>query len=378
MWKMPLFDLSLDKKELDAINDVICSGWLTMGELTRSFECAFAEFTGARYAFAVASGTAALHLAMLALDIGNGDEVICPSLTFVAGANAILYSGAQPVFTDIMSDGDFNISPKAIEGQLTERTKGIEVVHYAGYPCDMEQITKIAQKYNVAVIEDCAHAPGAAYNGQACGTIGDIGCFSFFSNKNMTTAEGGMITTNNENLARRIKLLRSHGMTTMTLDRHRGHTYSYDVVEAGYNYRIDEIRSALGLIQLQKLPQNNDKRRQLTTYYRNALQDVPNISLPFSEHCQRSSYHIFPILLNEEINRKQFMERMQVYGIQTSIHYPPIHLFSYYREKFGYQPGMLPFTETVADREVTLPLYPHLSFEDIDYIVESIQTIVKG
>ncbi len=378
MWKVPLFDLSLDKKELDAINDVIRSGWLTMGELTRSFEYAFAEFTGARYAFAVASGTAALHLAMLALDIGNGDEVICPSLTFVAGANAILYSGAQPVFTDIMSDGDFNISPKAIEGQLTERTKGIEVVHYAGYPCDMEHITKIAQKYDVSVIEDCAHAPGATYNGQACGTIGDIGCFSFFSNKNMTTAEGGMITTNNENLARRIKLLRSHGMTTMTLDRHRGHTYSYDVVEAGYNYRIDEIRSALGLIQLQKLPQNNDKRRQLTIYYRNALQDVPNISLPFSEHCQRSSYHIFPILLNEEINRKQFMERMKVYGIQTSIHYPPIHLFSYYREKFGCQPGILPFTETVADREVTLPLYPHLSFEDIDYIVESIQTIVEG
>jgi len=378
MWRVPLFNLAFDQEELEMVEQVIRSGWLTMGEATERFEKSFAEFLGIKYAFAVSSGTAALHLANLAIDVGHGDEAICSSLTFVAGANVIAYTGARPVFADIISWENFNISPNNIEAKITKRTKAIEVVHYAGYPCEMERIMTIADKHGLRIIEDCAHAPGAEYNGRKCGTLGDIGCFSFFSNKNMTTAEGGMITTNNNELAQKIKLMRSHGMTTLTLDRHRGHAHSYDVVNLGYNYRIDEIRSTLGRVQLQKLDQNNWKREQLTNYYRDKLQKIDEICLPFLNHPEQSSYHIFPVILDKQINRKTFMESMKACGIQTSIHYPPIHLFSYYRKRFGYQPGLLPVTESVAQREVTLPLYPDLSFDDIDYITDSIRVILKG
>jgi len=374
MWEIPLFDIGFNEKEMIAVQKVISSGWLTMGEQTELFEREFADFMNVKYAIAVSNGTAALHLANLSLNIGENDEVICPSLSFVAGSNSIVYTGAQPVFADITDLSDFNISPVDIEKKISARTKAIQIVHYSGNPCNMDHIMEIADKHGVYVIEDCAHAPGSEYNGRKCGAIGDIGCFSFFSNKNMTTAEGGMITTNSDGLAEKIKLMRSHGMTSMTLDRHKGRAFSYDVVELGYNYRTDEIRSAIGIAQLEKLEDSNRRHREIDQIYKERLSDVCCIKVPFNMKGDYSSRHIFPVLLDKEVSRQGFMEFLKSNGIQSSIHYPPIHLFDYYRCNFGYHEGMLPITEEVAKREVTLPLYPSMTDKDVyrvcDVIVE--------
>ena len=374
MWEIPLFDIGFNEKEMIAVQKVISSGWLTMGEQTELFEREFADFMNVKYAIAVSNGTAALHLANLSLNIGENDEVICPSLSFVAGSNSIVYTGAQPVFADITDLSDFNISPVDIEKKISARTKAIQIVHYSGNPCNMDHIMEIADKHGVYVIEDCAHAPGSEYNGRKCGAIGDIGCFSFFSNKNMTTAEGGMITTNSDDLAKKIKLMRSHGMTAMTLDRHKGRAFSYDVVELGYNYRTDEIRSAIGIAQLEKLEDSNRRHREIDQIYKERLSDVCCIKVPFNMKGDYSSRHIFPVLLDKEVSRQGFMEFLKSNGIQSSIHYPPIHLFDYYRCNFGYHEGMLPITEEVAKREVTLPLYPSMTDKDVyrvcDVIVE--------
>ena len=379
MWKVPLFDTEFDEKEVDAARQVIQSGWLTMGEVTKNFEKLFAEFIGAKHAVAVSSGTAALHLANLSLGVASGDEVICPSLTFVASANSIIYAGGQPVFADITSHDDFNISPDDIEKKITKRTKAIEVVHYAGFPCNMDLIRKIADNHGLCIIEDCAHAPGAEYNGKKCGTIGEIGCFSFFPNKNMTTAEGGMITTNDDDLAEKIRLMRSHGMTTLTLDRHRGHAFSYDVVELGFNYRIDEIRSAIGIVQLKKLQENNNRRQELADTYMERLAGVYGIKIPFKNSCGIPSHHIFPVLLERHVNREKFMGYLKEKGIQTSVHYPPIHQFDFYRRSFDCNEGLLIVTEDVGRREVTLPLYPSMDFKAVDHVCDIvIQCMRKG
>lgn len=375
MWRVPLFDIAFDEQELAAARRVIQSGWLTMGEVTQSFERQFAEFLRVKHAIAVSSCTAALHLANRALDIGPGDEVICPALTFVAAANSIIYTGARPVFADIKSLNNFTVSPEDIERKITPRTKAIQVMHYAGYPCDMEPIMDLAKAHRLHVVEDCAHAPGAEYEGKKCGSIGEIACFSFFSNKNMTTGEGGIVTTNDDRLADRIRLMRSHGMTTLTLDRHKGHAHSYDVVELGFNYRLDEIRAALGLVQLAKLEKNNEQRKMIAECYRERLTDIPLLESPFENFEHKSAHHILPILLDKHINRNRLMDEMRLKGIQTSIHYPPIHLFSYYREQFKCGRGELPLTEDVSDRELTLPLYPSMDIEQVESVSSALREI---
>lgn len=371
MWKIPLSDIAFDRREIEAACTVIRSRWLTMGGVTQRFERGFARAIGVKHAIAVTNCTAALHLANLALGIGEGDEVIVPALTFVAGPNSVLYAGAQPVFADICGRGDLAISPGDVERKITKRTRAIQVLHYAGTPCDMDAIMAIARRRRVAVIEDCAHAIGAAYGPKRCGAIGDIGVFSFFSNKNMTTGEGGMATTDDDDLARKLRLMRSHGMTTLTLDRHRGHAFDYDVVSIGFNYRIDEMRSAIGLIQLQKLSANNRKRADLASVYGKRLADIGQIELPCGRDRTTSSHHIFPVLLKDGSVRRAFMRHMQTCGIQTSIHYPAAHLFEYYRSRFGYRRGALPATEDASSREVTLPLYPSMTRESVRAVCEA-------
>ncbi|MBN2075691.1 MAG: DegT/DnrJ/EryC1/StrS family aminotransferase [Dehalococcoidales bacterium] len=375
VWKIALSDIDLDEQEINAVTDVLESKWLTMGEITQQFETAFKKYLGIKYAFAVSNCTAALHIAHTVLNIKEGDEVICPSLTFIATANSILYTGATPVFSDIMGFDNLNVSPEDIRRKITRKTKAITVVHYGGNPCEMNEILEIAREHNLKVIEDAAHAPGADYKGKKCGTIGDIGCFSFFSNKNMATGEGGMIVTNNDELGEKIRLLRSHGMTTLTLDRHKGHAYSYDVTDLGYNYRIDEMRSALGLVQLKKLEKNNRRRKHIVDEYQRGLKELKEISIPFNLSEGTSSNHIFPVLLQKG-TRDRFMEKLKERGIQTSIHYPPIHLFRYYRDRFGYKQGTLPFTEEIGEKEVTLPLHPIMTDGDVKYIVNSIKEIL--
>ncbi len=332
-WHIPLSDIDFGPQEEEAVLQVLRSRWLTMGAVTQQFERELADYVDARHAIAVTNATAALHLACLAAGLGPGAEVILPSLTFVATANAVRYTGATPVFADIEGGDSLNISADAIEACLTPRTRAILVVHYGGYACDMPVILDIAGRYGLAVIEDAAHAIGSRFGERMLGTWGDVGCYSFFSNKNMTTGEGGMLVTDDDRLAERLRLLRSHGMTSLTWDRHKGHAWSYDVVDLGYNYRIDEIRSAIGRVQLKKLEHNNQVRRELTSLYHALLPKVcPQVALPFHKHPGTSACHLLPILLPEGMERTRFMEAMKARGIQTSIHYPPIHQFSAFQE----------------------------------------------
>jgi dTDP-4-amino-4,6-dideoxygalactose transaminase len=369
--RIPLSDMAYGEEEEQAALEVIHRRWLTMGSVTQKFESEFARSVGVKHALAVSNGTHALHLACLALGIGPGDEVIVPALTFVATANAVLYCGAEVLFAEIIGETELNISPEDIERRITPRTKAIMVVHYGGYPCRMPEILETAKHHGLAVIEDAAHAHGASLNGRALGTWGDVGCFSFFSNKNLATGEGGMLVTDRDDIAEKVRSLRSHGMTTLTWDRHQGHAYSYDVIALGNNYRIDEIRSAIGLVQLGKLSRNNARRKTITEHYREGLKGAAafGIELPFGNSSGIPAYHIFPMLLPEGVDRINFMESMRKAGVQTSIHYPPIHQFTFYRQR--YPQLSLPVTEKVAAREVTLPLYPGLHDEEVDWVLSS-------
>lgn len=375
-WKVTLSDLNFDQGERKMVDGVIKSKWLTMGETVKRLEKNFSEFIGSKHAIAVSSGTAALHLAMRALNIKPNEEVIVPSLSFVASSNSILYVGAKPVFVDISGLDDFNLSCDDLEKKVTSRTKAIMVVHYGGYLADMDEIKKIATKHRLFIVEDSAHAIGADLKSKMAGTLGNVGCFSFFSNKNLATGEGGMMVTDNDWLARRLKLLRSHGMTSMTLSRHKGHAFSYDVVELGYNYRMTEISAALGILQLKKLSKANKKRKVLTNIYVSNLEESEGLSIPFRDYPRNSSYHLFPILLDKKVNRKKFMELLKKEGIQSSIHYPPIHKFSYYRKNLKGKEIKLPLTEYVGAHQVTLPLHPLLEREDIIFVCEKIKKIL--
>ena len=374
-WRVPLADLDYGEEEEQAVLAVLRSKWLTMGAVTRQFEDAFSNLSGSKHAIAVSNATEALHLACLALGIGAGDEVIVPSLSFVATANAVLYCGAEVRFADIIGPDELTIDPESIAQMITPKTKAIIVMHYAGYPCRMAEIKAIADQYKLVILEDAAHAPGASLSGKALGTWGDVGCFSFFSNKNLPTGEGGMVITNRDDLAEKIRLQRSHGMTSLTYDRHKGHAFSYDVVDLGFNYRIDEIRSALGLAQLNKLAWNNQQRKVLTHQYWEALGET-SVDLPFSQtEIGTPAYHIFPILLPKSAKREEFMMGLRDAGVQSSIHYRPIHTFSYYKDR--YEKNLLPVTENVAHREVTLPLYPTMTAEQQQVVIEKVKALLS-
>ena len=354
--------------------DVVRSKWLSVGEQTARFEASFAEYVGARNAIATSSATASLHLSLLGLGIGPGDEVLVPSYSFVATANAIVYVGATPVFVDIVGPNDLNIDPTELESKIGPRTKAIMVVHIAGYFADMNSIMEIAERHGLDVIEDAAHAVGVQYaapgnqQDRAAGTIGIAGCFSFFANKNLVTGEGGMVTTDNDELARKVRLGRSHGMTKTSWDKATGRATDYDIEEIGYNYRPTEMTSALGLIQLEKVPAATTYRTTLTQRYRSLLDSRPDIAVPFAEHTSGSAHHIMPIVLPEPSMRASFRSSLTAHGVQTSVHYPPIHMFTHYERS---QPDTtLPRTEDVAAREVTLPLHPLLSLDDVTEISE--------
>lgn len=371
-WKIPLASLEIGEAEREAVEHVLRSGWLSMGETTQKFERAFADFVGVRQAFAVANGTAALHLAVAALGLGPGDFVAVPALTFVASVSAVLYTGAEPLFVEVVGSNDLTLSPENLERRLTPRTRAVLVVHYGGYVCDMGAILAIARRHGLAVIEDAAHAPGAARDGRRAGAFGDVGCFSLFANKNLSTGEGGVVVTDRDDLAERIRLMRSHGMTTSTWDRWQGHAWSYDVVELGFNYRLDEMRAALGLVQLERVEAGNRRRAECAARYRELLAEVRGVTVPFSRYEGTSAHHLFPVLLRDSFTRAHVMEALARDGIQTSIHYPPVHLFQYYRKRFPHFAGTLPVTEDLAGRELTLPLYPSLGERNVETVVAAL------
>lgn len=366
-----LADPVLGTDEKRALEAVIDSNWLTMGPRVAEFERAFAKVHGVETAVAVNSCTAGLHLSLLALDIGPGDEVLVPSLTFVASVNVILYVGAKPVFVDIESPERPNISIADAQKKCTDRTKAVIVVHYGGYLVDLPAWRSFADERGLVLIEDAAHAPGV----EPVGRYGDTAAFSFFTNKNMTTAEGGMVFARQESVIEKVRRLRAHGMTTDTMQRDRGHAFSYDVIMLGYNYRLDELRAAIGLVQLSHLATWNARRRELSEYYRRRFaEDLPGVSVPFQQGHETSA-HLLPILLREGEDRGKVMERLRETGIQSSIHYPPVHQFTYYQKQF---PGIsLPKTEEFFRREITLPLHPTLTENDVDNIISAVRNALK-
>ena len=367
-WRVPLADVPVGDDLVEDVLAVVRSGWWSMGPRVEEFEHAFAEFTGASHAIAVANGTAALHLALLAAGCGPGDEVVVPSLNFVAAANTIVHTGASPIFCDIGGPDDLNLDPADVEAALSERTKAVLVLHYGGHPCDMDAALELAERHGLVLIEDAAHAPGATYRGRACGTLGAVGCFSFFSNKNLPVGEGGMIVTDDDDLAARLRLLRSHGMTTLTWDRHRGHASSYDVVLPGFNYRLDEVRAVVGLAQLRRLPEENAARAEVVARYREVLHGSSGLTMPFERvEDRKPSHHLAVVVLAEGTDRDGIRSSLADQGIQTSVHYPPIHRFTSYRDS-SRRP--LPQTDGVAERLLTLPLYGGLTDAQVETVVE--------
>jgi dTDP-4-amino-4,6-dideoxygalactose transaminase len=371
--KVPLFDIDFGEAEEHAVLEVLRSKWLSAGPRTVQFEEAFADALGAPHAVAVANGTAALHLAMLALGgIGPGDEVIVPSLTFAATANAARYLGATAVFADICGEDDLNIDPDAIETAITPRTKAIVTMHYAGFPCQMGRIMEIADRHGLKVVEDACHGLLSEHAGQKLGTIGHVGCFSFFANKNMTTAEGGMVVSADPEIAARVRRLRSHGMTSLSYDRARGHATGYDIHELGYNYRIDDIRSAIGLVQLAKMPDDIRRRGRLRQAYRQALADIPEVAVPFGDGSNemRSNYIMAIRLKNADATRRDNVRAaLAQQGVQTSMHYPPLHRLA----TFSDTTAVLPKTERVGASLITLPFFKTMSEDQLAYVIDSLK-----
>ena len=379
MWKIPLFDLDYSDAEKNAVIEVLDSKWLSSGVKTKEFEECFSNYLGRNvYSTALSSATASLHIALLIAGIREEDEVIISGLTFVADANVVRMCNATPIFCDVNSLEDWNPSVEDIKFKVTKKTKAVIVVHFAGYPIeDIEELARFCKENNIVLIEDVAHAVGASYNEKKCGTFGDMACFSFFSNKNLSTGEGGMFVTKNIEFDRQAKFLRSHGMTSMTIDRHEGRTISYDVIQPGLNYRIDEIRCALGLVQLSKLDSNNQKRKELVEYYINEIQIllkeliVPFVNISDKTH---SSYHIFPILLPEDLDRVVVMNALKEKGIQSSIHYPSFKDFSYYEKYCTYE---LKSADEISKRVLTLPLYPEMTTDMVDMVLSSLKEAIN-
>ena len=377
--KYLLSDIKFDEQEEQAVLDVVRSGWLSLGPQTRGFEEDFAEFVGAGEAVAVTNGTAALHLGMASLGIGPGDEVLVPSYTFVATANAVLHTGAKPVFLDIAGPHDLNLCAEAIEASITPATRAIVVVHLAGFIADMDRIVAIAKKHGLFVVEDACHAIGATYTAgdrssalyaAAAGTLSDVGCFSFFANKNLVTGEGGMLVTNHPDVAERARLGRSHGMTKSSWDKAKGRATGYDVVQPGYNYRPTELVAAIGKVQLKKLPANIRRRREIVEIYRERLEPLP-VEIPFLDRCDDAAHHIMPVLVQHEEMREPFRADLLENGVQTSVHYPPVHRFTHFAELCD--SGNLERTEDVAARELTLPLHTGLLDKDVFEICRIIE-----
>ena len=374
-YKIPLFNLNFDEREAQAAYDTIKSGWISTGPKNAELEQMFIDMWNVKYAVSMSNCTDALHVCCMVCGFGPGDEVICPSLTFAASCNCIRYVGATPVFADIVGPDHINIDPKDIERKITPNTKGIIVVHMAGFPCQMDEIMAIARKHNLKVIEDACHGPLSEYKGVKLGTIGDCAAYSFFSNKNISTGEGGMFITNNEEMAAKARLIRSHGMSTMSYQRASGHATEYDITCLGYNFRMDDIRAAIAIEQLKKLPKDLETRLAVRARYVERLAGMERVAVPFADNTEFVSNYIFPIVIlnSTREQRDALREFMHAEGIQTSVHYPAAHKFSTYRE-LG---TVLPQTEYVTENEVTLPMYAALTLEQVDFICDTLECGIK-
>ncbi len=377
---LPFHSYSFDDEEKKAVLDVLDSGWITTGPKTKQFEQVFAEYIGCKYAIALNSCTAGLHLGLIANNIGAGDEVIVPAITFAATANVVEHCGAKPVIVDVNAD-TLNIDINKIERNITPNTKAIIPVHMAGQPCDLEAISKIASKYNLLVIEDAAHAIEAKYKGKKIGNLSKLTAFSFYATKNITTSEGGMITTNDEELAEKIRILSLHGISKDAWKRYSNEGYkNYDIVYPGYKYNMTDLQASLGIQQLRKVDSFLEKRNSHKLLYDSLLRDVPEITfikeIPDIIHAR----HLYIIKLNlpSNITRDMFMELMIRENIGVAVHFIGLHLHSYYKNTYNLKPEDFPEATKASENIISLPFYPKLKEEDIKYVCTKIKELLKN
>ena len=370
----------IDDEDIQAVVEILRSDYLTTGPKIQEFEEKFAEYIGVKYAVAISNGTAALHIACLAAGIGEGDEVITTPITFVASANSVLYCGGTPVFADI-DPKTYNICPKEIRKKITSRTKAIIPVHFTGQPCNMNEIQRIAKEYNLIVIEDAAHALGAEYKGKRTGSMSDMTTFSFHPVKHITTGEGGMITTNDEKIYKKLILFRAHGITRdndLLVNQNEGPWY-YEQLDLGYNYRITDIQCALGISQLKKLDKFIDRRKRIVNMYNDEFKSLEGIITPYQGHHTDSSWHLYVIKLELDklkVGRKEIFEELKKQNIGVNVHYIPVYYFPYY-QRLGYNKGSCPVAEKLYESIITLPLFPDMTDKDVEYVTRTVQSIIK-
>ncbi|MDD5433507.1 MAG: UDP-4-amino-4,6-dideoxy-N-acetyl-beta-L-altrosamine transaminase [Candidatus Pacebacteria bacterium] len=365
----------IDDDDIQEVVDVLKSDWLTCGPKVDEFEKAIANYCNAKYAVAFSSGTAALHGAYFVLGIKQGDEVVVPPLTFSATANGVVYCGGKPVFSDI-NPNTLNIDSSKIEEKITPKTKAIAIVDFAGQPCDFDAIKQIAQKHNLPIMEDAAHALGSLYKDQKIGSLADLTVFSFHPVKTITSGEGGMVLTNSQDFYEKLKIFRHHGIVKKPED---GPWY-YEIEELGYNYRLTDIHCALGLSQLKKLDKFIARRREIVKKYQEAFGNVPEIILIKEESFAKSAWHIYPVqfdLTKLKIGRQEIFEQLGQKGIKCQVHYVPVHYMPFYQKKFGYKKGDFPITEQYYERAITLPLFSKLTDEEVDYVIATVKQIIN-
>ena len=375
---LPFCVPDIGEQEIEDVVSTLRSGWITTGPRTKEFERLFAQYVGSRHAIAVSSCTAALHIALAAIDVGPGDEVITSPLTFCSTANVVIHLGATPVFADICDD--YNIDPLEIRKRITPRTKAIIPVHHSGQPCRMDEILDRAREHNLPVIEDAAHAAGARYHNRMIGGVGNVTAFSFYAIKNMTTAEGGMITTDDDELADKMRILSLHGISKDAWKRYSSTgSWYYEVTCPGYKCNMTDIQAALGIRQLERLPGFLEIRQRYARMYDEMFGGMPEISVPIVHPDVCHARHLYVIQLNLDrltIDRAEFIEALRSERIATSVHFIPVHLHPYYRERYGYARGDFPVAERTYDRIISLPLYPKMTEEDVGDVIAAVKRVV--
>jgi perosamine synthetase len=370
---------TIDEDDIKAVVDVLRSDWLTTGPKVAEFEKVVADYVGTKYAVAVSSGTAALHAAMYAIGIKPGDEVIVSPITFAASANCIVYQGGIPVFSDVEPD-TLLLGPEQIETKITSKTKAIIAVDYAGHPCNYDSLRKIADKNNLVLVADACHALGAEYKGRKSGSLADLNIFSFHPVKHITTGEGGIITTDDPELAGRIRLFRNHGITTDHHQRDKQGSWFYEMVDLGYNYRMTDFQCALGISQLQKLPEFLQRRRAIAKHYDEAFAAMSEITPLAVRHDVLHAYHLYVIKIDFKtlgIDRTVLFTNLREKGIGVNVHYIPVHLQPFYKDKFNTRPGLCPNAEYAYEQIISLPMFPGMSDENIEAVVEATSTFIK-
>lgn len=369
----------IDEKDIQAVVDVLRSDWLTTGPTIEQFEKVFADFVGAKYAVAVSSGTAALHAAMFALGIGPGDEVIVPAMTFAATANCVVFQGGTPVFADVEPD-TLLIDPEQVENKITSKTKAIIAVDYAGQPCNYNKLQSISNNYNIPLVADACHSLGGRYKDHPVGSLALLNVFSFHPVKHITTGEGGMITTDDPNLAERMRTFRNHGITTDHRQRDIQGSWFYEMMELGYNYRITDFQCALGISQLKKLPKFLERRREIAARYDEAFIGLSGINPLAVRPDALHGYHIYVVRVDVNISgidRDSLFINLREKGISANVHYIPVHLHPFYRDRSHTGPGLCPVAEAAYEQIISLPMFPGMTDEDIEVVVDAVSTSIR-